>query len=39
MAFESGVGPRDWRFTGIVSLYKGKGERGLNVKIIGVLAC
>ena len=27
MAFKSGVMPEDWRSTGIVPLYKGKGER------------
>ena len=38
-AFESGVVPEDWRSGVIVSLYKGKGERGLNVRTIDVLAC
>ena len=38
MAFESGVLPEDWRSAVIVPLYKGK-ERGLNVRIIGVLTC
>ena len=27
MAFESGVGPKDWISDVIVLLYKGKGER------------
>ena len=27
MAFKSGVVPEDWRYTVIVPLYKGKGER------------
>ena len=27
MAFESSVGPEDWRFAVIVPLYKGKAER------------
>ena len=27
MSFESGVVSEDWRYTGIVPLYKGKGER------------
>ena len=39
MAFESFVVPDDWRSAVIVVLYKGKGERGLNVRIIEALAC
>ena len=27
MTFESGVVPKDWRFSVIVPLYKGQGER------------
>ena len=27
MIFENGVLPQDWRFTVIVPLYKGKGEK------------
>ena len=35
MAFESGAVPGDRRSTVIVPLYKGKGERGLNVRMHG----
>ena len=38
MAFESGFVPEDWTSAAIVPLYKGKGERGLNIVIIGVFA-
>ena len=38
-AFESCVGPENWRSAVIVPLYKGKGERGRNIRIIEVLAC
>ena len=34
MASESGVVPEDWGSSVIVSMHKGKGERGLNVGII-----
>ena len=38
MAFESGFVSGDWKSVAIVPLYKGK-ERGLNVRIIEILAC
>ena len=37
--FESGVVSNDWGSTVIVPLLKGKGERGLNVRIINAFAC
>ena len=36
MAFESGVVPEDWRFTVIIPLYKGKGERTECRNYIGI---
>ena len=39
MTFESGDVFEDWRPAVIVPLYKGKRERGLNVRTIAVLAC
>ena len=40
MAFESGVVPKDWRYTVIVPLYNGKGERseGKNYRGISLLS-
>ena len=39
MVIESDVVPEDWISAVFVPLYKGKGERELNLGIIEVLTC